>query len=501
LKVLAEKMNTASAKNGTSYSDSRNNQVSKVATLDFTSERKSMSTVVTGYKNSKDMLVKGAPDRIIERCSAFISYQNADTPADFSPDQKKRVLAEVEKMSSEGLRCLALAEIPGAGSLANLTEANQSEFLGDISKYSEYEQGAVFVGIVCIKDPVREEVKPAIKDCKMAGIRVIMITGDSKETATAIAKECDILEPGQNIEKSVFTGTQFEKMNADERRKAIAGLNGMVFSRVEPKHKRELVKCLIDLGQIVAMTGDGVNDAPALKQAHIGIAMGITGTEVAKFASDMVLADDNFATIVKAIEEGRAIYSNMKAFIRYLISSNIGEVLSIFFTAMLGIPEGFSSVQLLWVNLVTDGPPATALGFNPPDSDNMKKPPRAQDENLLNRWTIIRYSVIGTYVGCATVGIFAYWYMFADFTGDGHTLVTWQQLSHWGECPSWPKEEFSPASFSGIDLSQNPCAYFTLGKIKASTLSLSVLVMIEMLNAMNAISEDNSLLESGILIN
>ena len=290
-------------------------------------------------------------------------------------------------------------------------------------------------------------------------------------------------------------------MTAEERRKAVAGEDGLVFSRVEPKHKRELVKCLIDAGQIVAMTGDGVNDAPALKQAHIGIAMGITGTEVAKFASDMVLADDNFATIVKAIEEGRAIYSNMKAFIRYLISSNIGEVLSIFFTAMLGIPEGFSSVQLLWVNLVTDGPPATALGFNPPDSDNMKKPPRAQDENLLNRWTIIRYTVIGTYVGCATVGIFAYWYMFADFTGDGHTLVTWQQLSHWGECPTWPKETFTPASFSGIDLSQNPCAYFTAGKIKASTLSLSVLVMIEMLNAMNAISEDNSLLESGILIN
>jgi Ca2+-transporting ATPase len=237
---------------------------------------------------------------------------------------------------------------------------------------------------VCIKDPVREEVKPAIRDCKIAGIRVIMITGDSKETATSIAQELDILEKGQNLEKSVFTGNQFAKMSNEQRQAAIKGDDGMVFSRVEPAHKRELVKVLIDLGHIVAMTGDGVNDAPALKQAHIGIAMGITGTEVAKFASDMVLADDNFATIVKAIEEGRAIYSNMKAFIRYLISSNIGEVLSIFFTAMLGIPEGFSSVQLLWVNLVTDGPPATALGFNPPDSDNMKKPPRPHNENLLN---------------------------------------------------------------------------------------------------------------------
>jgi magnesium-transporting ATPase (P-type) len=196
LKVLAEKMNIDANKKGTSYSDSRNKEVSKVATLDFTSERKAMSTVVKGYKQNQDLLIKGAPDRIIEKCAAFVSYQNPVTPVDFSDDQKKRVLAEVAKMSSEGLRCLALAEIPGAGSLANLTEVNKSEFLGDIQKYSGFETGAVFIGIVCIKDPVREEVKPAIRDCKMAGIRVIMITGDSKETATAIAKECDILESG-----------------------------------------------------------------------------------------------------------------------------------------------------------------------------------------------------------------------------------------------------------------------------------------------------------------
>ncbi len=337
-----------------------------------------MSSVYKGIvgKDQNSLLIKGAPERVIEKC---VSYKKSDgSEAQFSADEKKKLIELIQAQAKQGLRILGVGINYNGGKLADLNKSNIEAKLTDLTKYNEYEFGGTFLGFVCIRDPPRDEVKGAIEDCKTAGIRVIMITGDSKETAVSIAKELNIIESdGPNVS---FTGSEFEKLSAKQKVEALGGSGGKVFSRVEPRHKRELVKILIDMDQVVAMTGDGVNDAPALKQAHIGIAMGITGTEVAKEASDMVLQDDNFATIVKAVEEGRSIYSNMKAFIRYLISSNIGEVASIFLTAMLGVPEGFTSVQLLWVNLVTDGPPATALGFNPPDRDVMKKPPRRSDD-------------------------------------------------------------------------------------------------------------------------
>jgi len=260
---------------------------------------------------------------------------------------------------------------------------------------------------------------------------------------------------------------------------------------------------------------------PALAMADIGIAMGITGTEVAKEAADMILADDNFATIVSAVEEGRSIFNNMQAFIRYLISSNIGEVAAIFFAAGLGLPEGLIPVQLLWVNLVTDGPPATALGFNPPDADIMKKLPRKADGDLITGWVFFRYMVVGIYVGVACVAIYVHWYMFPNGTsfngetwfdyGDSHSAVTWAQLSGWATC----KNHVTDGVFNGAEDSiwkgftatdkegavyTNPCDYFDspsdgfTGKATASCLTLSVLVVIEMLNALNALSEDGSLI-------
>merc|ERR1719238_1282648 len=232
-----------------------------------------------------------------------------------------------------------------------------------------------------------------------------------------------ILTSNENMGRKSFTGKGFEDKTEQERMELLQGImrerdaEGAVFSRTEPKHKQIIIKILKSLGEIAAMTGDGVNDAPALKQADIGIAMGITGTEVAKEASDMVLQDDNFSSIVSAVEEGRSIYNNMKAFIRYLISSNIGEVASIFFTAALGIPEGLAPVQLLWVNLVTDGLPATALGFNPPDLGVMLRPPRNKEDGLISGWVFFRYMVVGLYVGFATVGVFIYWYVVDDLDG------------------------------------------------------------------------------------
>ncbi|KAK4793396.1 hypothetical protein SAY86_023831 [Trapa natans] len=476
-------------------------RLKRVATLEFDRIRKSMSVIAREPSGHTRLLVKGAVESLLERSSQVQLADGSCVPVDESCRQL--LLSRLMEMSSKGLRCLGLAYKDDLGELSDYSSDCHPAHIKllDPASYSSIESDLIFVGVVGLRDPPHDNIDKAIDECRRAGIKVIVITGDNKSTAEAICREIRLFSAKEDIIGRSFTCKEFMKLPPSQQIDILEKPGELVFSRAEPMHKQEIVRMLKEMGQIVAMTGDGVNDAPALKLADIGIAMGINGTEVAKEASDMILADDNFNTIVSAVAEGRSIYANMKAFIRYMISSNVGEVISIFLTAVLGIPECLVPVQLLWVNLVTDGPPATALGFNPTDADIMRKPPRKNDDALINSWVLFRYLVIGSYVGMATVGIFILWYTQASFLGinlvsDGHTLIELSQLRNWGECPTWSNFSVNHFVVGGgrrITFS-NPCEYFTTGKVKAMTLSLSVLVAIELFNSLNAVSEEKSLI-------
>ena len=263
------------------------------------------------------------------------------------------------------------------------------------------ESDLIFAGLACMIDPPRPEAAEAVMKCKMAGIRPVMITGDHKLTAVAIAKELDIYRDGDNV----ITGEELDSMDEGSLEEAAA--NTTVYARVSPKHKLTIVRVLKRLGSIVAMTGDGVNDAPAVKEADIGIAMGRTGTDVTKEASSMMLMDDNFATIVAAIEEGRVIYSNIRKFIRYMLSCNLGEVLTMFLGMLAGLPVPLLPIQILWVNLVTDGLPAVALGFDPPEKDVMRREPRSPDESIFSHGLAGLIIARGIMIGLTTLAVYA----------------------------------------------------------------------------------------------
>jgi len=436
------------------------------ATYEFSRDRKSMSVLVGKGENRK-LLVKGAPESVLERCSHVLLGSSAKRTA-LSSKHTKLISDEIVEYGNRGLRVIALARIDNVGSNSLLQNAKTTK------EYTQLEQNMTLIGLVGMLDPPRPEVAGSIQKCKEAGIRVIVVTGDNQSTAETICRQIGVFGATENLKGKSYTGREFDALS--ESQKLEAAKNASLFSRTEPNHKSKLVDLLQSAGEVVAMTGDGVNDAPALKKSDIGVAMG-TGTDVAKLAADMVLADDNFATIEIAIEEGRSIYNNTQQFIRYLISSNIGEVVSIFLTAALGMPEALVPVQLLWVNLVTDGLPATALSFNPPDHDVMRRPPRKRDEALVGGWLFFRYMVIGIYVGGATVFGYAWYFM---FNPEG-PQITFHQLSHFHKCS---------AQFPEIG-----CQMFTDDMAKsASTISLSILVVIEMLNAMNALSSSESLL-------
>jgi Ca2+-transporting ATPase len=277
---------------------------------------------------------------------------------------------------------------------------------GGVGQGKVIEEDMVFVGLVGMIDPPRDEVKDAIRLCGQAGVKTVMITGDHKMTAVAIARELGLLKAGEAL-----SGAELDKLNDEEFKAIVEKVE--VYARVSPSHKLRVVEMLSSKGHVVAMTGDGVNDAPALKKADIGVAMGITGTDVSIEAADMVLTDDNFISIVAAIEEGRAVYNNIKKFLMYLLSCNIGEILlmavAILFGPLIGIPSGvlpLIAIQILWVNLATDGLPALALSVDPPDPDLMSRSPRRRGESIFSRPVIRFLAGAGTWTAIVSLLVF-----------------------------------------------------------------------------------------------
>ncbi len=348
----------------------------------FDSERKRMITIhdVTrphpndispfydeAHKNWDVIVMKGAPDIVLTLCSKYQGMD--DKPREMTEAMRGQILAANDAMTKDALRVLGFAY---------RLEKNVPNNIDEV-KTEDLEKDLVFVGLMGMIDPPRTEVKPALEHARHAGIRTVMITGDFPNTARAIAESIGLLRPG----KKVMTGAELDKLDDAQLKNIIEDTD--VFARVSPEHKMRIVDALQANDEVVAMTGDGVNDAPAIKRADIGVAMGITGTDVAKGTADMVLTDDNYASIVSAVEQGRIIYSNIRKFVFFLLSSNVAEIMIIFLATLAGLPAPLTAIQLLWLNLVTDGAPALALAMEKGDPDIMDQKPRAKSEPIVNR--------------------------------------------------------------------------------------------------------------------
>ncbi|MBL0388817.1 calcium-translocating P-type ATPase, SERCA-type [Tumebacillus sp. ITR2] len=351
--------------------------------LPFDSTRKMMSVLTRDQKGELYMLTKGAPDVLLDRCG-YMLIDGKVTP--LTNSLRKGILNANHAMGTEALRCLALAYRP-------LKQEQQFHA-------PDSERDLVFIGMVGMIDPPRPEVYDAIQRCKKAGIKTVMITGDHQVTAEAIARQLGI------VPKGGLTVNGYDLYNMSDRELQERVEDIYVYARVSPEHKLRIVKALQANGHVVAMTGDGVNDAPAIKAADIGISMGQGGTDVAKDASALILSDDNFATIVAAIEEGRSIYDNIRKFIRYLLASNVGEIITMFLAMILALPLPLVPIQILWVNLVTDGLPAIALGVDPAERGIMNRPPRNVRESIFARGLGFKILSRGILIGVATLAVF-----------------------------------------------------------------------------------------------
>jgi len=373
----------------------------RVNEVPFTSERKRMTTVHKTPEGKLVAYVKGAPEIILERITHIIQDGQAKK---FSTTERKNILETNEKMASDALRMLGIAykSLPN-GNLEKIEEEN-------------VENGLVFLGLTGMIDPPRDEAKEANIKCQQAGIKTVMITGDHKLTAVAIAKELGMLKSDM-----VLTGAELDNMTDEDFEKIVEEVS--VYARVSPEHKLRIVRALKKKGHIVAMTGDGVNDAPALKQSDIGVAMGITGTDVTREAADMVLADDNFATIVNAVEGGRSIYDNIRKFSFFLLRSNFDELLVIGTFALLGLELPLTAGMILWINLVTDGGPALALSMDPPVEDVMKRRPRDPNEGILHgRIAAILATFVTQFLGTGILFYVAY-YVWGRSLGEAQAMA------------------------------------------------------------------------------
>lgn len=431
----------AAAKGGIT-ADSLSRNYRKVEEIPFDSETRCMTVITASISGARTAWSKGAVDVILSRCDFVAGPGGLKDLRPLTISEKKRILAENDKMAGDALRVLAFAcrEVP-TGS----------------SNHTPWEHGMVFLGLSGMLDPPRAEAKKAVGVCRRAGIKTVMITGDHKNTAAAIARQAGILpmtlkasnalDDGHSaaFDRAVMTGETLSHLSDEELADRIEDVR--VFARVDPADKLRIVRALKTRGHIVTMTGDGVNDAPAVKEAHIGVSMGITGTDVTKQAADVILLDDNFATLVSAVEQGRTVYANIRKFVRYLLSCNIGEVITMFFGILLGLPLILLPAQLLLVNLVTDGLPAIALGMEPSEDSFMREKPRSPKAGFFSGGLMSMIIIRGILIGVCTLGCFMVLQnMGASLatarTGALFTLVM-SQLFHVFECKSERKNIFT----------------------------------------------------------
>ncbi len=449
------------------FKHDREHLLPRVAELPFSSERKRMSVFIanesqslTADASSIVMYVKGSPELTLERCTHI---QIGDRIEPLTDEQRTRILEKNNQLAGNGLRVLGFA------SKGVREVSNQSE--------DEAERDLTWLGLVGMLDAPRPEVREAVAKCRAAGIRPVMITGDHPLTAQAIALDLGIAQAGHQA----ITGRELEAMSDDDLEKIVEEID--VYARVSPEHKLRIVQALRRQHEVVAMTGDGVNDAPALKQADIGVAMGITGTDVSKEASDMVLLDDNFATIVSAVEEGRVVYSNIRRFIRYILGSNIGEVITIAAAPMIGLGGvPLSPLQILWMNLVTDGVPALALAVEPGSPLMMQQPPKDTKESIFARGLGSYMIRLGIILAVITIGVMVWAYGYTQENTANGTLDgdRWKTIVFTTLCIAQMGHALAVRSLNRLTIEMNPFSNpFLLISVIVTTLLQLLLIYVE----------------------